>query len=70
MLKHVPPIAAAQKLAHVQLGLAKNQHVESSDFEAYLKVFLDGFTEGQIRMIKDLFSGIVPDDFLADGMES
>jgi hypothetical protein len=54
----------------VQLGLAKNQHVESSDFEAYLKVFLDGFTEGQIRMIKDLFSGIVPDDFLADGMES
>jgi hypothetical protein len=39
---HVPAVAVAQNVLMRKLGIAKDQHVESDNFEAYLKLFMDG----------------------------
>jgi hypothetical protein len=31
-----------------KLGIAKDQHVESDNFEAYLKLFMDGLSKERV----------------------
>jgi hypothetical protein len=35
-------VVVAQNVLMRKLGIAKDQHVESDDLEAYLKLFMDG----------------------------
>jgi hypothetical protein len=63
-------VAAAQNVLMRKLGIAKDQHIESDDFEAYLKLFMDGLSEEHVWMIKELFAAAVLDTFLAEGMEA
>jgi hypothetical protein len=67
---HVLVVAVAQNVLMRKLGIAKDQHVESDNFEAYLKLFMDGLSKEQVWMIKELFAGAVPDMFLAEGVEA
>jgi hypothetical protein len=38
-----------------KLGLVTGEHVESEDFDRYLKTFKDGMTEEQVNLIRELF---------------
>jgi hypothetical protein len=51
----VPAVAAAQNLLMRKLGLSTGVHVESEDFDRYLRAFKDGLTEEQVNLIRELF---------------
>jgi hypothetical protein len=38
-----------------KLGLASDMHVESVDFARYLDLFMNGLSEEQVELIKQLF---------------
>jgi hypothetical protein len=52
----VPVVAAAQNILMRKLGLATGTHVESEDFNRYLKAFKDGLTEEHVKLIRELFN--------------
>jgi hypothetical protein len=53
-------IAAAQNALMKKLGLITGEHVESDEFNQYIKLFHDGLSEDQEKMIDELFMNKVP----------
>jgi hypothetical protein len=51
----VPAVVAVQNVLMRKLGLVTGEHVESEDFDRYLKTFKDGMTEEQVNLIRELF---------------
>jgi hypothetical protein len=45
---------AAQNLLMCKLGLISSSSLEASDFELYINIFMDGFTEEQAEQIDNL----------------
>jgi hypothetical protein len=52
---HTPAVAAAQNMLMKKLGITKAQQLEATDFERYLKLFKEGLSEEQTKVIQDLF---------------
>jgi hypothetical protein len=51
----LPVVVAAQNLLMQKLELMFDVHVESADYTCYLELFLNGLTEEQVELIRDLF---------------
>jgi hypothetical protein len=51
---HPPVVMAAQNLLMCKLGLISSSSLEASDFELYINIFMDGFTEEQAEQIDNL----------------
>jgi hypothetical protein len=43
-----------------KLGLSTDQQLQSANFEKYLKLFEEGLSLEQVKMIHELFSDMVP----------
>jgi hypothetical protein len=46
---------ADQNLLMRKLGLVTDTHVETADFARYIDLFLNGLTEDQVELIRELF---------------
>jgi hypothetical protein len=58
--RRIPMIATAQNALMKKLGLITGEHVESDEFNQYIKQFRDGLSEDQEKMIDELFMNKVP----------
>jgi hypothetical protein len=51
----LPAVVADQNLLMRKLGLVTDTHVETADFARYIDLFLNGLTEDQVELIRELF---------------
>jgi hypothetical protein len=43
-----------------KLGLSTGKEASTEDFDRYIKMFIDGLSEEQAKMVGDLFMNYVP----------
>jgi hypothetical protein len=55
-----PAVAAAQNILRKKLGLAEGPQLQYTDFERYLKLFVEGLSDAQVELIKELFANVTP----------
>jgi hypothetical protein len=59
-LQHTPVVAIVQNVLMHKMGVSTGQQLESADFDKYLKLFEEGLSLEQVKMIRELFSDAVP----------
>jgi hypothetical protein len=48
-------VAAAQNVLMKKLGISSEPQLDAADFERYISIFENGFTDEQIMLIRELF---------------
>jgi hypothetical protein len=59
-LHRTSPVAGAQNLLMCKLDLLSREEMGLEDFDRYTKLFIDGLTEEQTKIIVELFMDYVP----------
>jgi hypothetical protein len=54
-----PAVATVQNILMEKLGLAQGPQFQSADFERYLQLFVEGLSESQVQLIKELFATVM-----------
>jgi hypothetical protein len=54
-----PAVATVQNILMEKLGLAQGPQLQSADFERYLQLFVEGLSESQVQLIKELFATVM-----------
>jgi hypothetical protein len=65
--RHTPIVAAAQNILMKKLCIIGAQQLATEDFKKYLKIFKEGLSVEQVKMIQDLFGEHEPHVESIDG---
>lgn len=60
-MRRTPTVVAAQNVLLRKLGLAADAPSDSEDYMEYVRMFADGLTPDQARMIDELFAQRIPE---------